>query len=146
MKVHIKDILNDDSIGKCLTINGWIKFIRKQSDITFIALNDGSSLTNLQIVVNKNIQLQNGCNIGASLKVKGKLVKSPAKGQLVELIADDIHLYGPIIDVKEYPLSKKHPLEYLRSFCHLRCKTTTISCIMRIRNICAMATHNFFSE
>ncbi len=144
-KAHIKDILTLDSVDKEFIVYGWVKTTRQQSDITFIALNDGSCLSNLQIIVGKDVPLASGCTVGASLRATGKMVKSPAKGQLVELLASEIHLYGPITSAKDYPLAKKgHPLEYLRSICHLRPRTNTMAAVMRIRHSCSMATHDFF--
>jgi len=147
MKILITDVLNKTEINTEITVCGWIRTIRKQRDITFIALNDGSSFANLQIIVNKDIELSPECSVGASIRVEGKIVESPAKGQRVELIASKIHLYGGIPNAKEYPLAKKrHTLEYLRGMAHLRPRTNTFGAVTRVRNTCAKATHDFFQK
>ena len=147
MKILITDVLNKTEINTEITVCGWVRTIRKQRDITFIALNDGSSFANLQIIVNKDIELSPECSVGASIRVEGKIVESPAKGQRVELIASKIHLYGGIPNAKEYPLAKKrHTLEYLRGMAHLRPRTNTFGAVTRVRNTCAKATHDFFQK
>ena len=143
-------------LNKNIIINGWIETMRvqKQNCLGFITLNDGSSVNSLQIILNpkSDDELNKLDNIykrgtkGVSIRCEGKLVESPANGQKFELLVDNIKVLGDV-DGSEYPISKKKlSLDHLRKFPHLRIRTKTISAIMRIRNSCAYATHNFFQE
>ena len=139
-------------------VGGWVKTLRKQNNdqLIFIALSDGSSPNNLQVVVQNNMpnfaELLNQ-NVAACLKITGKLVKSPAQGQPIEMLVDDpthhaVEILGANQDVKNYPLGgkKKHTLEHLRKYLHLRPKTNFIAAMSRVRNALAMATHQFYQE
>ena len=139
-------------------VGGWVKTLRKQNNdqLIFIALSDGSSPNNLQIVVQNNMpnfsDLLNQ-NVAACLRVKGKLVKSPAQGQPIEMLVDDpvnhkVEILGANQDPKGYPLGgkKRHTLEHLRKYLHLRPKTNFIASMSRVRNALAMATHQFYQE
>lgn len=117
--------------------------------VNFIALNDGSTLSNIQVVVDLNLfeeELLKKISTGACISVVGKLVASQGKGQTVEVIAEKIELLGEA-DAETYPLQKKgHSLEFLREIAHLRMRTNTFSAVMRIRHHMAFAIHKFFNE
>jgi asparaginyl-tRNA synthetase len=144
----IKKIQPSD-IGKTLTVCGWIRTIREQKTFSFIELNDGSTLSSLQIIVEETLphyaelikQLSTGASIGAS----GQLVQSPGQKQKWELKASEIILFGTCPE--NYPLQKKrHSFEFLRTIAHLRPRTNTQGAITRVRNALALATHLFFQE
>jgi Aspartyl/asparaginyl-tRNA synthetases len=128
---------------------GWVRTRRELKDLCFLELNDGSCLANLQVLVPKTSPLYSlavGLHTGAGIGVQGRLVASPAKGQRVELQAEAMTLYGDA-DPESYPLQKKrHSFEFLRTIAHLRPRTNTFGAVLRIRNHCAMAIHQFFQE
>jgi asparaginyl-tRNA synthetase len=125
---------------------GWVRTFRNNQ---FIALNDGSTIQNLQIVVDFNKfpeEILKEIHTGTSIKVIGKLVPSQGKGQSVEIIADTLEILG-FCNPEEYPLQpKKHSLEFLREIAHLRMRTTTFQSVFRIRNGLAFAIHQFFQN
>ena len=140
-------------LGENIKLCGWIDSMRCQgSSFAFITLNDGSCIKSVQVIVNvENITdpsdlddiFKRGTK-GVSISVEGQVVKSPKSGQLTELVANKIKVLGDV-DGNEYPISKKKlPLEHIRKFPQLRVRTKIISSVARIRNTCAMATHNFF--
>lgn len=157
--LRIQSILTtpDQYFDKVESVGGWIKNIRLQANDTlvFIELSDGSCNSNFQVVVQnslpnfKEILRQ---NVSASLKVTGTLVKSPAKGQVIEMLVNDpekhqIQVLGENTDVTNYPLMGKFPsLELLRNHLHLRPRTNIIGAVSRARNCLSMATHQFFQE
>ena len=141
----IKKIFSDytNLFDKSIQINGWVQTTRSQKDMTFIKLNDGTNPEGIQIIVEGN---DNKYSIGISLQVDGKLVKSPAQGQLFELQAETITILGDC-DPTIYPLSKgKMSLDYLRNYQHLRPRTNTFGCAFRIKSSITQATHRFFEE
>jgi len=129
-----------------LLVMGWVRTFRNNQ---FIALNDGSTIQNLQIVVDYNKfpeEILKAIHTGTSIKVIGKLVPSLGKGQSVEIIADSLEILG-FCNPEEYPLQpKKHSLEFLREIAHLRMRTTTFQSVFRIRNGLAFAIHQFFQN
>ena len=132
------------------TIRGWVRTKRELKDFAFLEVSDGSSLANLQVIISPGIanyaDYLKQLNTGASLSVSGKLVASPGKGQRVELQASGIEVYGEA-DPNTYPLQKKrHSFEFLRSISHLRSRTNTMGAVMRVRNACANAIHQFFQS
>jgi len=135
------------------SVAGWIRAIRfgKKGQLAFINLNDGSLLGGLQIIAEDDkegfAQLKlPECGVGASLRVFGKVVKSPAKGQTIEFFASKVVLIGGC-DPLAYPLSGKgHSMEFLRDIAHLRARTNTFSAMSRVRNGLAFATHQFFQQ
>ena len=145
-RVEIGKLIEEQPIGSKVTVMGWVRAFRANR---FIALNDGSVMKNLQIVVDfENFEEQTIKNIGfhACLKVSGELVKSQGKGQAIELIAEEIEILGPS-NPEEYALQpKKQTLEYLRSKAHLRMRTNTFSAVFRIRHAVAFAIHKFFND
>lgn len=132
-----------------LIIQGWIVTIRKQKDIIFIKLNDGSHPNGIQLVIDSNddiLKKEDNLKTGSSIKAEGILIKSPAAGQLFELKVDKLDLLGNC-DGDEYPLSKsKMTLEYLRNFAHLRFRTNTFGSVFRIKSAISQATHQYFKE
>src|SRR5688572_22484145 len=121
---------------------GWVRTKRGNKNINFIALNDGSTIHNLQVVVevaNFKEDLLKDINTGASISVKGKLVKSQGQEQSVEIIAESMEIFG-VADAETYPLQKKgHSLEFLREIAHLRPRTNTFGAVLRIRHAMAYA-------
>lgn len=147
---RIIDILRTGQPDETITIQGWVRTKRELKEFTFVEVNDGSSLANLQVVLNPDLpnyaEALKQLNTGASLEVAGVLVASPAKGQRIELKASDVKVYGEA-DPETYPLQKKrHSFEFLRSIGHLRSRTNTLGAVFRVRNACARAIHQFFQE
>ncbi|MCH9627372.1 MAG: Asparagine--tRNA ligase [Chlamydiales bacterium] len=144
MRTKIGVIKSDPQlIGQTVTVKGWVRTVRGQKSFTFIEVNDGSTLSNLQIIADT---LPPHVNTGASLAVKGKVVESPGGKQSVEVHATEIEVIGHC-DAESYPLQKKrHSFEFLRDIAHLRPRTNTIGAVSRIRNQLAYASHRFFQE
>lgn len=148
-RTKIADIFAPGLIGSEVSVKGWVRTRRGNKYVQFVALNDGSTVKNLQIVFDMNRftdeQLK-GITTGASIHVTGKLVESQGKGQSVEVQANTVELYGTA-DPETYPLQKKgHTLEFLREKAHLRPRTNTFGAILRIRSALAFAIHKFFQE
>ncbi len=144
-RTRIADILSAE-VDKSYTVKGWVRTFRNTQ---FIALNDGSCLANLQVVVdfeNMDESFLKRITTGASLSIIGELKESQGKGQTVELVAKDIEILGDC-DPEIYPLQpKKHSLEFLREIAHLRFRTNTFSAIFRVRHALAFAIHKFFND
>lgn len=142
----VSDLLKSTEFGKEVTVMGWVKTFRNNQ---FIALNDGSSLSNIQVVVdfeNTANEILKKINTGAAIKAIGKLVESVGKGQTVEVKATTVEILGES-DAERYPLQpKKHSLEFLREIAHLRFRTTTFNAVFKVRNALAFAIHQFFNE
>ena len=145
----IKDLLKSTEVDREVNVKGWVRTKRGNKNIAFIALNDGSTINNIQIVVdiaNFDENLIKKITTGASLSVNGTLIKSLGKGQSVEIHALDIELYGTA-DADTYPLQKKgHSMEFLREIAHLRFRTNTFGAVFRIRHAMAFATHKYFND
>ena len=145
-RVRIKDVLGGDLMNRDLTVMGWVRTFRNNQ---FIALNDGSTNSNLQIVLELgkfDDSLLKRITTGAALKVFGTLVPSLGKGQKVELKAQLVEVLGDS-DAEKFPLQpKKHSLEFLRDIAHLRFRTNTFGAIFRIRHSLAFAIHEFFNK
>ena len=128
---------------------GWVRTKRGNKHVAFIALNDGSSVNNIQVVCdtqNFSEELLKDITTGACIAVKGNLVESLGKGQSVEIQATEIEIYGKA-DPEQYPLQKKgHSMEFLREIAHLRPRTNTFGCVLRIRHAMAFAIHNYFNS
>jgi len=148
-RTKIIDALSQEISSKESIIKGWVRTKRGSKNVIFIALNDGSTINNLQVVVEPSIideTIEKKITTGASISVRGILQPSQGSGQNVELQATEIKLLGKA-DPDEYPLQpKKHSLEFLREKAHLRMRTSTFSAVMRIRNIAAFAVHEFFNK
>ena len=144
----IKELFSQQP-GSEVTVKGWVRTKRGNKNVSFIALNDGSTIRNMQIVCSgekfTEEQLKD-VTTGACLCVKGMLVESMGKGQSVEVQASEIEVYGKA-DPTDYPLQKKgHSMEFLREIAHIRMRTNTFGCVMRIRNAMAFAIHKYFNE
>ncbi|MGE5518993.1 MAG: asparagine--tRNA ligase [Candidatus Dadabacteria bacterium] len=143
---RIKELLNAEPTGQQCTVMGWVRTFRNNQ---FIALNDGSTNNNLQVVLELGKfpeELTKRLTTSASIKVNGTLVASLGKGQKVELKADELEILGDS-DSEKYPLQpKKHSLEFLREIAHLRFRTNTFGSVFRIRHSLAFAIHKFFNE
>jgi asparaginyl-tRNA synthetase len=149
-KKPIAQLLRTGQPDETVTIQGWVRTKRELKEFAFMEVNDGSCLANLQVILNPDIPdyqttLQR-VNTGASVEVAGVLVPSPGKGQRIELRANSVQVYGEA-DPATYPLQKKrHSFEFLRTIGHLRSRTNTIGAVLRVRNACANAIHQFFQE
>lgn len=146
---RIKTLTQSGQPGATVTIQGWVRTKREQKTFSFINVNDGSTMDGIQVVADANTADYDAVikrlNTGASLRVTGTLVDSPAQGQRVEIKADTIAVFGEADDT--YPLQKKrHSFEFLRTIGHLRSRTNTLGAVMRVRNACAQAIHQFFQS
>jgi asparaginyl-tRNA synthetase len=145
-RIKVKDLLASEVIGQEVTVMGWVRTFRNTQ---FIALNDGSTNNNIQVVAELgkfDDSLLKRITTGASLKVVGTAVASVGKGQKVEIKASHIEVLGDC-DAEVFPLQpKKHSLEFLREKAHLRFRTNTFGAIFRIRHSLAFAVHQFFNE
>ena len=136
-------------LGSKVCVKGWVRTKRGNSNVAFIALNDGSIVTNLQIVAEPakfGDDLMKLITTGSCLHVEGTLVESAGKGQTVEVQAEMIEVYGTA-DPEVYPLQKKgHSMEFLREIAHLRPRTNYFGCVLRLRHAMAFAIHKFFND
>ncbi len=145
-RIRIKEVLAEELINHQLTVMGWVRTFRNNQ---FIALNDGSTNSNLQVVIELgkfDDSLLKRITTGAALKVSGTLVASLGKGQKIELKAEKVEILGDS-DAEKFPLQpKKHSLEFLREIAHLRFRTNTFGAIFRVRHSLAYAIHEFFNK
>ncbi len=145
----IKSILSGAAVGSEITVKGWVRTKRESKNAIFVALNDGSTINNIQAVAEAG-QLPDDTlrliTTGACLAVTGTLVESQGSGQAVELKIGSVHIYGPA-DPEKYPLQpKRHSLEFLREIAHLRPRTNTFSAILRVRHALAFAVHKYYND
>src|SRR5210317_2090715 len=147
---HIKTLVQDPAVGSGVTVAGWLRTRRDSSGFSFLEVNDGACLANIQVIADKNLanyeseikKLTTGC----SIVVKGELKESPAKGQRVEIFADSIEVVG-WADPEHYPLQKKrHSFEFLREIAHLRPRTNALGGVARVRSRLSYAIHEFFQR
>jgi len=145
-RTKIKALLTGSLTGQTVTAMGWVRSFRNNQ---FIALNDGSTNHNIQVVAELGLlddATLKRITTGASLKVEGTLIESLGKGQSVEIKATSVEILGDS-DAEQYPLQpKKHSLDFLREIAHLRFRTNTFSAVFRIRHALAFAVHQFFNE
>ncbi|MDD3954616.1 MAG: asparagine--tRNA ligase [Lentisphaeria bacterium] len=147
----IRDVLSSREFGTMLTVTGWVRTRRdSKGGFSFIELNDGSCMGNLQVLANNELSNYSQdvlkLHPGASILVEGKLVESPAAGQAIELHAETLTVLG-FCEPLEYPLGKSRiSFERLREVAHLRARTNTFGAVARVRNTLAFATHRFFQE
>ncbi len=148
-RTKIADLLKSDALGATVNVKGWVRTRRGSKQINFIALNDGSTIHNLQIVVDIEKfgeDFLKPITTGACVSVNGTLTASQGSGQKVEVQASEIEIYGTA-DPATYPLQKKgHSMEFLREIAHLRPRTNTFGAVFRIRHNMAIAIHKFFHE
>ena len=147
---RIREILRQGQPDDVVKIQGWVRTKRELKSFAFMEVNDGSSMANLQVVLNPDMpdyeNLLKLLNTGASVEVEGVLVPSPGKGQRIEMQASQVKVYGES-DVETYPLQKKrHSFEFLRTIGHLRSRTNTLGAVFRVRNACSEAIHQFFQS
>lgn len=145
-RTKIKDLIATAPEEQTVVVMGWVRTFRNNQ---FISINDGSTIQNIQAVVELN-QLEEGLlkrvTTGACISVTGKLIASPAKGQQVEIKVEQLEILGDS-DPEKFPLQpKKHSLEFLREIAHLRPRTNTFGAVMRVRHAMAFAVHQFFNE
>lgn len=145
----IRDIFKTTKFDSEVLVKGWVRTKRGNKNIAFIALNDGSVIHNLQIVVDVpafDEELLKKITTGSSIAAKGKLVQSTGQGQSVEVLASEIEVYGTA-DPDTYPLQKKgHSLEFLREIAHLRPRTNTFGAVLRIRHALSFGIHRYFND
>ena len=148
-RLRIKELLRGELVGQSVCVKGWVRTKRGNKAVSFIALNDGSTIHNIQIVADNDkfeASLLSKITTGASLSIVGELVASQGKGQSVEIQASEIEVLGTA-DPETYPLQKKgHSLEFLREIAHLRPRTNTFGAIYRMRHEMSMAIHTYFHE
>ena len=146
--IRIAELLNETP-GQSVVAKGWVRTKRGNKNIAFVALNDGSTINNIQVVcevANFSEELMKSITTGACLAVTGDLVESMGSGQKVEIQAKEIVVYGTA-DSETYPLQKKgHSMEFLREIGHLRPRTNTFGAVLRIRHAMAYAIHKFFND
>lgn len=148
-KNNIFSILKNSKPGQTVRALGWVRTRREIKNVQFIALNDGSTLSNLQVVLDPagfEAELLKKINTGAAIEVEGAIEESQGQGQQMDLKADKIKLLGEA-DPEEYPIQpKRHSMEFLRELGHLRPRTNTFSAIFRLRHQLAMAIHRYFDQ
>ena len=146
---YIKQLLQSTDYNKEVTIKGWVRTKRGNKNVAFIALNDGSTIHNIQAVADPNAfgeEVMKKITTGACLRIMGTLVQSQGQGQAVEIQAKEIEVYGEA-DAETFPLQKKgHTMEFLREIAHLRPRTNTFGAVLRIRHAMAYAVHKYFND
>jgi asparaginyl-tRNA synthetase len=147
---RIVNLLRNGQAETLATVQGWIRTKREAKGLTFLEVNDGSSLQGLQVVISQDLpdyeQIIKQISTGASARIEGVLVASPGKGQRIEMQAQAVEVFGAA-DPETYPLQKKrHSFEFLRTIAHLRPRTNTFGAVFRVRNACSYAIHQFFQE
>ena len=145
-RTKVKELLNSTAYGSEVTVKGWVRTFRSNR---FIAINDGSTINNIQAVVdfeNTDEALLKRLTTGAAVSVTGELIESLGKGQSVEVKVTHLEILGDS-DAEKFPLQpKKHSLEFLREIAHLRFRTNTFNAVFKIRHALAFAVHQFFNE
>ena len=145
-KLSVAELLSITASGQIVKLDGWVRTFRNNQ---FISMNDGSTINNIQVVIDYtkyNEDFLRRINPGTALGVEGELIESLGKGQKYEIKAEKIEIYGDC-DPEIYPLQpKKHSLEFLREIAHLRFRTNTYSAIFRVRNSLSFAIHKFFFD
>ena len=148
-RTMIAELLRSGEVNTDVVVKGWVRTKRGNKNVAFLALNDGSTINNIQIVVDVasfDEELLKRITTGACLCVRGRLVESAGAGQRVEVQAREIEIYGTA-DPDTYPLQKKgHTLEFLREIAHLRPRTNTFGAVLRIRHAMAFAIHKYFND
>lgn len=149
MRTKIIDLLASDGPKQGVTVKGWVRTKRGSKNVSFIALNDGSTINNIQAVADANLfseDLLKSVTTGAALSVTGNLIESQGSGQKFEIEATEITVLGEA-STDDYPLQpKRHSLEFLREIAHLRPRTNTFSAVIRVRNAASYAIHKYFNE
>ena len=145
----IKQLLNGNLLSQEIILRGWVRTRRGSKNVSFIAINDGSTINSIQAVVENSDfdeNLLKRITTGSCVQITGKLVESQGSGQKVEVSASEIKILGDA-DADTYPLQpKKHSLEFLREKAHLRFRTNTFSAVFRVRHALSFAIHKFFND
>src|SRR5690554_5148280 len=148
-RIKIKSLIESHKVGEAVTIMGWVRTKRGNKNVSFIALNDGSTLKNYQIVADPNLigeDVLKRVTTGAALKVTGNVVASQGAEQSSELQAKTVEVLGEA-DPDKYPIQpKKHSLEFLRENAHLRMRTATFGAVFRVKHALAFAVHQYFNK
>lgn len=148
-RTKIVDAVKNPAIGTKVNVKGWVRTRRGNKHVSFVALNDGSTIHNIQVVIDMtrfSEEELKPITTGSCINVNGLLVESQGKGQTAEIQAEEIEIYGTA-DPTTYPLQKKgHTLEFLREIAHLRPRTNTFGAVLRIRHAMAFAIHNYFNQ
>jgi asparaginyl-tRNA synthetase len=148
-RIKISKLLENEHVGQDITIMGWVRTKRSNKNVSFIAVNDGSTIKNFQVVADPNVisdDTLKRISTGACIKVEGKIVASQGAGQQSELVASEIQILGEA-DPEKFPLQpKKHSLEFLREIAHLRIRTNTFGAVFRVRHALAFAVHKYFND
>ncbi|XP_042873986.1 probable asparagine--tRNA ligase, mitochondrial [Penaeus japonicus] len=143
---NVKSLLKSQPIKEKISVNGWVKGIRKQKELSFIDIDDGSSIHKLQVVIPTK-KIPPGVGYHTSVSASGTLQASQHKGQKIELITDVLELIGgPQVENYPFKARKRHPQEYIRQFSHLRARTNTFSSIFRVRSQAKLAMQEYFNE
>ena len=147
-RTKVVDALSSTDFGSKINVKGWVRTHRSSKAVDFIALNDGSTIKNIQIVVDPtkfDADMLKQITTGACISAVGTLVESQGNGQTSEIQCDSIEIYG--LCGNDYPMQKKgQTFEYMRQYAHLRLRTNTFGAVMRIRHNMAMAIHTYFHE
>ena len=147
-RTKVVDALKSTDFGKKINVKGWVRTHRSSKAVDFIALNDGSTIKNIQVVVDPakfDAQMLKNITTGACISAVGTLVESQGAGQTVEIQCEQLEVYG--LCGSDYPMQKKgQTFEYMRQYGHLRLRTNTFGAVMRIRHNMAMAIHTYFHE
>ena len=145
----VKEILASDEPGKEVVVKGWVRTKRGNKSLAFVAVNDGSIIHSVQVVIDVpkfDEELLKNITTGSCIAVRGLLKESPGQEQSVEIQAEEIELYGTA-DPATYPLQKKgHSLEFLREIAHLRPRTNTFGAVLRLRHAMSFAIHKYFND
>ena len=150
-KISVKDARNESSIGKTGKLQGWVRTRRdSKAGFSFIEINDGSSQGNIQIIAPDGLENYESdvkrLSAGCSITAEGEIKESGGRGQKTEMLASSVHVYG-WADPEEYPLQKKrHSMEKLREWAHLRPRTNTFGAVARVRNCISNSIHQFYQE
>ena len=147
-RTKIVDALRSTAFGEAIDVKGWVRSHRSSKAVDFIALNDGSTIKNIQIVADTDKfddEILRQITTGACIHVEGTLVESQGKGQTSEILATSIEIYG--LCGNDYPMQKKgQTFEYMRKYAHMRLRTNTFGAVMRIRHNMAIAIHKYFHQ
>ncbi|XP_065268297.1 asparaginyl-tRNA synthetase isoform X9 [Emys orbicularis] len=145
-RLRVCEALEAQEVAGDIKVQGWVRSVRSQKEVLFLHINDGSSLESLQVVADPTLEHRD-LTFGSAVEVQGKLVKSLHRMQNVELKAENIRVVGPC-DTLTFPFKprERQPLEYSRQFPHLRCRTNTLSSLLRVRSEATAAIHSFFKD
>lgn len=148
-RIKIRQLLDSPTVGSEVLVKGWVRTKRGNKNITFIALNDGSTIRNIQVIADPAVfgeELLRDVTTGACVGISGTVVESQGQGQSIEINAKSIVIFGKC-DPETYPLQKKgHSMEFLREHAHLRFRTNTFGAVFRIRHAMAFAIHRYFND